>query len=131
MRLIALDTNAYSALQKGNKVVAELCISATEIGLPITVLGELYYGIFDGSNGPENNANLRKFLSTGRVTVLQINELTASVFGEISTELKKNGRPMQQNDIWIAALCKQYGFSLISNDHAFSNVVGLDHITFG
>ena len=130
MKFIALDTNAYSVLQKGNAIIAEIIGTATDIGLPITVLGEIYYGVFDGNKTAENNKTLQKFLNVDRVNVLQSNETTAEIIGEIATELKILGKPMQQNDIWIAALCKQHGYAIVSNDQAFKNVVGLTLIDF-
>jgi tRNA(fMet)-specific endonuclease VapC len=130
MKFIALDTNAYSALQKGNKVITEVVGTATDIGLPITVLGEIYFGVFDGNKTVENNKNLQKFISVDRVNILQSEEKTAEIFGEIATELKLLGKPIQQNDIWISALCKQHGYALVSNDRGFKNVVGLTVIDF-
>lgn len=130
MKFVALDTNAYSALQKGDIVISDLVRTATDIGLPITVLGEIYYGVFDGNKTTENSSNLQKFLSVERVNVLHSDEKTAEIFGEIATELKILGKPMQQNDIWIAALCKQHGYALVSNDYGFKNIVGLTLVNF-
>ena len=130
MKQVALDTNAYSALQKGNSVVAEAVKSAVDVGIPITVLGEIYYGVFDGNNTSENTKNLQKFLGVDRVTVLNSDEKTAALFGEITAELKKIGKPIQQNDIWIAALCKQHNYTLVSNDQGFANIIGLNLLTY-
>lgn len=130
MKYIALDTNAYSALQKGNAVVSEMVRKATDIGLPITVLGEIYYGIFDGNKTTENSSKLQKFLDVERVKVLHSDEKTAEIFGEIAKELKNLGKPMQQNDIWIAAICKQHGYTLVANDYGFKNIIGLTLVNF-
>jgi len=127
---IALDTNAYSALQKGNKIVSETVRKSPFVGLPVIVFGELFYGIFDGNKTEENSKILDKFINIDRVNILHIDEMTAKIFGEIATELKKIGKPIQQNDIWIAALCKQHDYSLITNDGGFQNITGLQTITF-
>jgi len=127
---IALDTNAYSALAGGSEKVAKLVRKAISIGVPITVLGELYFGITDGKNTADNTEHLEKFLNTQRVQILHIDEETARIFGEIATELKRAGKPIQQNDIWIAALCKQHSYSLVSNDRGFSNIIGLGLLSF-
>ena len=84
-------------------------------------------------NGTQTNTNtelLERFLSNSRVEVLNITEATSKVYGEIATELRRHGRPIQQNDIWIAALCKQYGYKLATNDAGFSSVLGLDIVNF-
>lgn len=130
MTNIALDTNAYRALYDGNKNVARLVRTATEIGIPVVVIGELLFGIFNGSRQAESQEVLRKFVSRDRVQILHITTETARLFGEIATELKKAGKPIQQNDIWIAALCKQHGYTLLTPDGGFSHIVGLDVISF-
>jgi tRNA(fMet)-specific endonuclease VapC len=127
---IALDTNAYRALDDGNNNLANVIRFSSQIGVPITVLGELYYGIFAGQKQAENLANLRHFLGSARVEILEIDEVTARMFGEIASDLKKLGRPIQQNDMWIAAICKQFGYSLATNDAGFSHVTGLETVSF-
>ncbi len=127
---IALDTNAYRALDDGNSDLAKIIKGTSLVGIPIIVLGELYNGIFAGSKQPENLSRLNRFLALPRIDVLHIDELTAKLFGEIASGLKRIGRPMQQNDIWIAAICKQYGYELASNDAGFSNITGLEVIGF-
>ena len=130
MQNLALDTNAYTALGRGNKPLSKLVASVANIGLPITVLGEIYFGIMNGSQTKTNNILLEHFLSNARVEILNVNDSTAKLFGEIATELKRAGRPIQQNDIWIAALCKQHGYRLVTNDMGFSNITGLEVINF-
>jgi len=129
MRSLTLDTNAYTALGLGRKSLAGLVAKAPSIGLPITVLGEVHYGIYNGSRQKANEEALASFLANSRVEILHINEATAKLFGEIATELKRSGKPMQQNDIWIAALCKQYDYALATGDTGFDNVLGLELIS--
>ena|SRR3990167_2412256 len=127
---IALDTTAYTALGTGNATVTKLIASASEIGLPIIVLGEIYYGIFDGVLKHKNNTTLSNFFTNTRVEVLSIDETTAKIFGEIATELKAIGKPIQQNDMWIAAMCKQHDFTLLTADKGFTNITGLVTLIF-
>lgn len=127
---IALDTNAYRALDDGNKKLVSSIQSTAQVGLPIIVLGELYYGIFAGSRQNDNLSKLSRFLGVSRLEILDIDEITAKVFGEIAAELRKIGRPIQQNDIWIAALCKQHGYTLATNDAGFFQITGLETIHF-
>lgn len=125
---IALDTSAYTLLGKGNTRVADLVSNATYLGLPLPVLGEIYFGIYGGLLEHKNKTALSRFLNNDRVTLLQINESTAKIFGEIAAELRTAGKPIQQNDIWIAALCKQHGYSLLTADKGFKHIIGLDVI---
>lgn len=46
---LALDTNAHTALGRGNDLLSSLVASANQIGLPIMVLGKIHFGILNGS----------------------------------------------------------------------------------
>jgi tRNA(fMet)-specific endonuclease VapC len=125
---LALDTNAYKALGEGDSSLAEDMRRAEMIGLPIVVLGELWFGFMNGSKLRQNTETLERFLATPRVEILQLGESTTRLFGEIATLLRQDGIGIQQNDIWIAALCKQYGFALATRDQGFQHVLGLEVI---
>ncbi len=125
---LALDTNAYGALGEGDPRLAGDVRRAAIVGLPIIVLGELWFGFLNGSKLHQNTESLERFLATPRVQVLQLGEHTTRVFGEIATLLRGAGVAIQQNDIWIAALCKQHGFALATRDRGFQNVLGLEII---
>lgn len=125
---LALDTNAYKALREGEPQIASDIRRAETVGLPIVVLGELWCGFMNGSKRRQNTEDLERLLATPRVQILQLDEQTARVFGEIATLLRQTGIAIQQNDIWIAALCKQHGFALATRDRGFQHVLGLDVI---
>jgi predicted nucleic acid-binding protein len=123
---LALDTNAYKALGEGEPGLAEQVRRAEEIGLPIVVLGELWFGFTNGTRLLENTQTLERFLAPPRVKVLELDLRAARAFGEIATLLRRAGIAIQQNDIWIAALCKQHGYVLATRDEGFKHVVGLE-----
>jgi tRNA(fMet)-specific endonuclease VapC len=127
---LALDTNAYRALDDGDAKLSSLIKTVPQIGLPIIVLGELYYGIFGGGKREKNLSNLNRFLALPRVELLHVDETTTKLFGEIATQLKQSGHPIQQDDMWIAALCKQYGYTLATADKDFDAITGLEIINF-
>ena len=129
MRL-ALDTNAYKALGEGHRQLAEEARTAEAVGLPMIVLGELWFGFMNGTKLRQNASTLERFLATPRVRVLEADRQTTRIFGEIATLLRRGGIAIQQNDIWIAALCKQHGFALATRDHGFQHVLGLEVIEF-
>ncbi len=123
---LALDTNAYKALGDGHPRLAEDIRRAEAVALPIIVLGELWFGFMNGSKLRQNTETLERFLATPRVQILQVGGQTARLFGEIATLLRQSGIAIQQNDIWVAALCKQHGFALATRDHGFRHVLGLE-----
>ncbi len=123
---LALDTNAYRALGEGDPSLAEDMRRAEVLGLPIVVLGELWFGFMNGSRLRQNTETLERFVATPRVRILELDEQTTRIFGEIATLLGAAGIAIQQNDIWIAALCKQHGFALATSDQGFQHVLGLE-----
>ncbi len=123
---LALDTNAYVALQEDDPQLDEETRRAELVGLPIIVVGELRFGFMNGSKLHQNTKTLERFIATPRVRILQLDEETTALFGETATLLRRAGKPMQQNDVWIAALCKQHGFVLATRDRGFHHVLGLN-----
>ncbi len=62
--------------------------------------------------------------------VLDIQEPTTHHYAEITLELKRNGKPIPTNDIWIAALCRQHRLPLLSRDRHFDLVAGTKRIAW-
>ena len=88
-------------------------------------IGELLSGFKGGSRENENRKELAIFLDAPRVRILSIDEETAEFYAEILNNLRKVGRPIPTNDIWIGAVALQHGLKLYSKDHHFSFIPGL------
>ncbi len=127
---VLLDTNAYSALRRGHGVVAEQVRDSEEVLLSSIVVGELLFGFQNGSRYEENAQALRSFLEDPNVHLLPVTWNTADLFGRISAALRKKGRPIPTNDIWIAAHAMEVSAGLISSDSHFSHVDGLSWVAF-
>ena len=56
--------------------------------------------------------------------------MTAGVYAEIRLELKRTGKPIPLNDIWVAALARQHALPVLSNDTHFDLVEGITRIAF-
>jgi len=125
MKKILLDTNAYSALFKGDDNVLNAVGRADLVYLSVVVLGELYAGFSGGARESENKKRLDAFLSRPTVRVLQVSKETAEIFGSIKHQLKSAGTPIPLNDLWIAAQAIENGASLISFDRHFTQVAGI------
>ena len=118
MRL-ALDTNRYTDLCRGNVSVVERVELADEVWLPFIVLGELRAGFAVGNQGPRNEAVLRRFLLKSAVSVLYADEQTTHHYASIYRQLRKQGTPIPTNDMWIAALVLQHSLVLFARDTHF------------
>ena len=124
---IALDTNLYSALSRGqidSELLAQL-EAAEALALPVPVLAELYYGFRSGSLGKKNFTDLNNFLSNETVHVLHTTIQTAEIYGDIRAFLKKIGKPIPANDLWIASLVAENGYTLCTADQHFKLIEGL------
>lgn len=50
---------------------------------------------------------------------------TGQAYGQIKSALRAKGRPIPENDIWIAAIAMQYNLVLATRDEHFREVDGL------
>jgi tRNA(fMet)-specific endonuclease VapC len=116
---LALDTNRYTDLCRGTASVVETVELADEVWLPFIVLGELRAGFAVGSQGPRNEAVLRRFLLKAGVGVLYADEQTTHHYGGVYRQLRKQGTPIPTNDMWIAALVLQHSLVLCARDAHF------------
>ncbi len=119
---ICLDTSAYSAYFRGHPGIGSLIQRAREIFLTPIVLGELLGGFRSGGRLAENRALLEEFLASPRARVAAIDAETAERYAEILAHLRREGRPIPTNDLWIAATAMQHGLRLVTTDGHFGRV---------
>lgn len=120
-----MDTNAYSASGRGHPAVADLIRRAEALVFSTVVLGEVLAGFRHGSKREQNLASLRRFLAEPRVRLVPVSWTTADRYSRIYTALRRKGRPIPTNDMWIAAHAFETGAELISFDPHFEQVDGL------
>jgi tRNA(fMet)-specific endonuclease VapC len=125
MRPLAIDTNAYVAFKRGDEAVVEVLRHARDILLPVTVLAELLSGFALGSREARNRTELAEFIESPRVRVVGSTEATADAYALIYSGLRKKGRPIPSNDLWIAASALEHGAALLTLDAHFKEIAGL------
>ena len=123
-----LDTNALSALAEGDTDLEPVLRRATQLALPVIVLGEFRYGISQSRYRSQYDRWLSEYLREFRI--LDVDERTAMFYAEIRGELKKAGTPIPANDAWIAALCRRHALPLISRDRHFDAVSDLKRVSW-
>ena len=92
------------------------------VAVPVVVLGELYSGFRAGARWAENTEQLARFLSKPSVRVLNVTDETALRYAEVDVYLRKQGRPIPRNDVWIAAVALEYGLQLLTLDEHFHEI---------
>ena len=119
---VTLDTSAYSQMRRGNQAILDVVRRSETIALSAIVLGELHSGFRAGNRCAENIARLAEFLSKPSVRVLNVTEETALRYAEIDVYLRKRGRPIPRNDVWIAAVALEHGLQLVTLDVHFREI---------
>ena len=116
---VALDTNRYTDLCRGDTSVVRTVEAADEVWLPFVVVGELRAGFAVGSQGARNEAVLRRFLLRPGVAILYAGEQTTHHYANVYRQLRRQGTPMPTNDMWIAALALEHSLVLCTRDAHF------------
>jgi tRNA(fMet)-specific endonuclease VapC len=119
---VTLDTSAYSQMRRGNQAILDVVRRSGTVALSAIVLGELHSGFRAGNRCAENIAQLAQFLSKPSVRVLNVTEETAMRYAEIDLYLRKRGRPIPRNDVWIAAIALEHGLQLVTLDVHFREI---------
>lgn len=121
---LALDTNAAIAYAARVGAVRAVVDAASGIVLPAPVLGELLFGAKLSARAAENE---RGILALARRCVLApVDAIVAARYASTCVELKRLGRPIPENDLWIAAICLERNIPLLTADGHFRHVPGLD-----
>jgi tRNA(fMet)-specific endonuclease VapC len=123
---IAVDTNAVVEYLRLEREYPGELDEASEIFLPLTVIGELFYGA-SPSNRPEyHRGSVGRIIKRWHPLIPDIQ--TSRIYGDIRATASRTPislRASKVNDFWIAALCIQHDLPLLTNDGGFDETVGL------
>lgn len=125
MKKVLLDTNTYTAFKLGDIEILKILQSADLIGMSVVVLAELISGFSIGTKTNKNYAELNTFLASPRVTIFNSDDNTAHYYAQIYANLRRKGKPIPTNDLWIAACALQHGYKLCSYDKHFQFIDNL------
>ena len=120
-----LDTSlVIAAIGQEPAVTARLqALPASSLFLSATVFGELVYGALLSSRAADHLRTLTEFAAAANT--LPCDAATARLYGEIKAQLTRIGRPIPENDVWIAAAARQHGLTLGPRDAHVQDVAGL------
>ena len=68
--------------------------------------------------------------SESQSIILPSDRATADMYAAIRHGLKLRGRPIPENDLWIAALARQHSLEIVSRDPHFDQVEGIRRISW-
>lgn len=123
MRDLALDTSAVSALLEGDAALLELLGGVTRFALPVIVVGEYRFGLQRSRHRKQLAALLDELVAES--DLLLVDDHTTLHYAQVREALRAKGRPLPENDVWIAALCRQHERALVTRDSDFQHVASL------
>ena len=112
-----LDTNACIQYLNGTSANLKRKLESRqheEIYLCAVVRAELFYGAIKSANVSRNVQKLRHFLS--RFISLPFDDQSAEIYGELRTQLEKEGKVIGPYDLMIAAIALANKVALVTHN---------------
>jgi tRNA(fMet)-specific endonuclease VapC len=107
------------ALLQGEDLSSKLD-ETSEVFLSAIVVGELFFGAANSGRPEENMSKLEGFVA-GR-SILPCNLVVAREYGRLPRRLRGIGRPLPENDVWIAAAAVCNQLTLVTRDQHFRDL---------
>ena len=111
---VLLDTNVVVAHLRNDPDLTARLRTTPATYVPWVVLGELHYGALRAQRREVQLALIRDFLQTS--ILLMPDQITSERYGQLKAELAEIGRLITDNDIWIAAMARQFDLPLVTRD---------------
>ena len=118
-----VDTNVIIRFLKGQTELFSLFDDMENLYVSSISVGELMYGAELSQKKDNNSAGYYSFCE--QMKVLNVDMEIAKRYGKIKSVLKLKGRPIPENDIWIAATALTANLSLVTADSDFENIPDL------
>ena len=120
---ILLDTNATVAYTAGELALRTRIAVSDAAFISCITLGELHFGAQKSALIEHNLARANEIART--MPIIPCDEGTAAQYGIVKAALRAKGRPVPENDIWIAAIARQHALTLITRDVHFAGLSDL------
>ncbi|HLY32060.1 MAG TPA: PIN domain-containing protein [Ktedonobacterales bacterium] len=123
-----LDTGVANRVALDHQPTMNRLARSQIIYVPHIVIGELTFGAYlyaHRNNSAKFLTLYDTFYTRYQQQIVTPDEDTARIYGAIYAELTAKGALMQQNDVWIAALARQYHWTLATLDGDFTRISNL------
>lgn len=118
-----VDTNVIIRFFKGQTELFNLFDDVGNIYVSSVTVGELLYGAELSSKKDFNSQTYKGFCE--QLNIINIDLNIADRYASIKADLKSKGKPIPENDIWIAATAIENELTLITADSDFDYVSNL------
>ena len=112
-----LDTNICIYIAKHNPAAVRERfeqLSADTLAMSVITLGELQHGAEKSQARSKALAALRQLQKV--IQVAPLTDAAGEHYGQIRSALERKGRPVGNNDLWIAAHARAEGWVLVTNN---------------
>lgn len=123
---VLLDTNAVIAWIKQDAALARSVLTRLAPAVSVFTVGELLFGALKSVHSERNRVSVQSAVRS--FGLIFPDEQTAESYAAVRFSLRRKGRPIPENDIWIVALALQHGLPLLTRDAHFREVEGLEVI---
>jgi tRNA(fMet)-specific endonuclease VapC len=123
MTLYLLDTNIASCIIKGNSPAVDhrlVKIPIAQLAISSVTEGELRFGAARLPHAVRLHSLIEDFLL--RVAIMPWDSDAAQQYGLLRATLEREGQPMGNLDVMIAAHALAVNAVLVTNDHAFARI---------
>lgn len=138
-----LDTNHCSRLLQGHPSIINKLkkLEETPIATCVIVRGELIFMAQKSERKAENLHQIHQFLDD--ILVYPIDDETADIYGTLKAAILERFGPKEkaqrrktettklgfsENDLWIAAIAKRYGLTVVSADSDFERLKEVEEL---
>ena len=125
---VLVDTTVVIAYFRGDASLRSRFIEFAPLHSPWVVLGELHFGARRARRQQEQLENIRNLLTYSMP--LFPDQHTTEHYADIKSELAQIGKPISDNDLWIAAVARQHDLPLATRDAHFGAVAGLKTVAW-
>lgn len=125
-----LDTNHWSYLHRNHAAIVSRIAKLppnTDLFMSVVTQGEILAGIENRTKGRRRTELTRVYERELRrvAEVLVVDTPVAEQFAQIHVQLRRTGKPVGTNDMWIAATALAHDLTVVSNDAHFRCIDGL------
>ncbi|MGH4024303.1 MAG: PIN domain-containing protein [Pseudonocardiaceae bacterium] len=125
---VLIDTSVFVAVENGRLRLADLIEPEARYALSVVTAAELLHGVHrdTGSTAQQRAAFVEGLLAS--FGVIPVDLTVGRAYARASAELAALGRPVDGNDLWIAATAIAHGFEVLALGGDFEGIPGLRRI---
>lgn len=116
------DTTVIVEVLRNRIPIREVFGAGDTHRLSAVALAEVHLGFLE-THSPRQEATMSGLMKL--LEIVDVDEAIALRHARVKADLRRRGRPIPENDVWIAATAIELGLPLVAYDAHFAQVTGL------